>query len=146
MVKTGQSIGSIMAHPNQIVGNIGLFYACYKLSALGWNAMPTSRNARGIDVICFSMDGARMLTFQIKTLSKKSPVPLGTSLDRILGDFWIIVGEAASDTPKCYILLPHEIRAMAHRGEKDRRVSYWLQPRSYAIAEFDENWDRIGRG
>ncbi len=135
-----------MAHPNQIVGNIGLFYACYKLSALGWNALPTSRNARGIDVICFSMDGSRMLTFQIKTLSKKSPVPLGTSLDRILGDFWIIVGEAASDTLKCYILLPHEIRAMAHRGEKNGRVSYWLQPRSYVIAEFEENWDRIGRG
>jgi hypothetical protein len=135
-----------MAHPNQIVGNIGLFYACYKLSALGWNAMPTSRNARGIDVICFSMDGSRMLTFQIKTLSKKSPVPLGTCLDRILGDFWIIVNEAASDAPKCYILLSHEIRALAHRGEKDGRVSFWLQPRSYAVAEFEENWSRIGRG
>jgi hypothetical protein len=87
-----------------------------------------------------------MLTFQIKTLSKKSPVPLGTCLDRILGDFWIIVNEAASDAPKCYILLPHEIRAMAHRGEKDGRVSFWLQPRSYAVAEFEENWSRIGRG
>ena len=35
----------------QIVGNAGLYYASYRLSLLGWNAMPTSRNARGIDVI-----------------------------------------------------------------------------------------------
>jgi hypothetical protein len=60
--------------PPPIVGNIGLFYACYKLSMLGWNVMPTSRNARGIDVICFSMDGTRTLSIQIKSLSKKNPV------------------------------------------------------------------------
>ena len=36
---------------NQMVGNIGLFYTCYRLSRLGWNAMPTSRNARGVDII-----------------------------------------------------------------------------------------------
>jgi len=135
-----------MKHPAQIVGNIGLFYACYKLSILGWNAMPTSRNAHGIDVICFSMDGSRMLTFQIKTLSKKSPVPLGATLDRIIGDFWIIVNEAVSDGPKSYILLPHKVHALAHCGEKEGRVSYWLQPRLYAVEKFEESWSRIGRG
>ncbi len=30
---------------NQVVGNVGLFYVCYKLSRLGWNVMPTARNA-----------------------------------------------------------------------------------------------------
>jgi hypothetical protein len=30
---------------NQIVGNIGLYYVCYRLSCFGWNAMPTARNA-----------------------------------------------------------------------------------------------------
>ena len=76
-----------MKRPPQIVGNIGLYYVCFKLSELGWNVMPTSRNARGIDVICFSMDGTRMLTIQVKSLSKRNPVPLGTDLDRIMGDF-----------------------------------------------------------
>ena len=27
----------IMKHQSQIVGNIGLFYVCYRLSLLGWN-------------------------------------------------------------------------------------------------------------
>ena len=62
-----------MNRPPQIVGNIGLYYACFKLSELDWNVMPTSRNARGIDVVCFSMDGARMLTIQVTLPAKTSP-------------------------------------------------------------------------
>ena len=135
-----------MKYPAQIVDNIGLFHVCYKLSLLGWNAMPTSRNARGIDAISFSMDGNRMLTFQVKTLSKKSPVSVGTSLDKIMGDFWIIVNDAASDSPKCYVLLPHEVRALATKREKNGQVSYWLQLKSYAVGEFEERWSRIGYG
>ena len=65
----------------QIVGNVGLFYACYWLSRLGWNVMPTSRNARGIDILIYSQDATRKYTIQVKTLSGLTPVPLGTSLD-----------------------------------------------------------------
>lgn len=129
----------------QIVGNAGLFYACYQLSRLGWNAMPTSRNARGVDVVCFSMDGRRLLTFQVKALSKRHPVPLGKDLDRIVGDFWIIVANTASDRPECFVLRPDEVRRMAHKGEKEGRVSYWLQPKRYASESFRENWERIGK-
>ena len=129
-----------------MVGNVGLYYACYHLSRLDWNVMPTSRNARGVDIVCFSADGRKMITVQVKTLSKKAPVPLGTDVSNIMGDFWIIVNNAASESPACFILLPHEIRAMAHRGEKDGKVSYWLQPKSYDSEAFKERWDRIGRG
>ena len=38
----------------QVTGNIGLYYACYKLSCMGWNVMPTARNARGIDIIAYN--------------------------------------------------------------------------------------------
>jgi hypothetical protein len=130
-------------YPNQIIGNIGLFYTCYRLSALGWNAMPTSRNARGIDVICFNMDGSRMLSLQVKALSKKDPVPLGNSLDSILGDYWIIVNDVATGTPKCYVMLPDEVRRLAVRHEKNGQVSYWLNLHAYAVAEFEEKWSRI---
>ena len=36
---------------NQLVGNVGLYHICYELSRLGWNVLPTSRNAGGIDLI-----------------------------------------------------------------------------------------------
>jgi len=73
----------------QITGNIGLYYTCYHLSMLGWNVMPTARNARGVD-------------------------------------------------------MPDEVRELAHRGEKEGRVSFWLQPTSYDQHGFREAWHRIG--
>jgi len=128
----------------QIVANAGLFFTCYQLSRLGWNAMPTSRNARGIDVVCFSMDGCRTHTFQVKSLSKRSPVPLGKDLDKMMGNFWIVVANIASGRPECYVLLPSEVRAMAHKGVKNGVVSYWLQPKDYATDSYREKWERIG--
>ena len=51
---------------NQLVGNIGLYYVCYELSRRGWNAMPTSRNARGVDVVIYNQAGTESHTIQSK--------------------------------------------------------------------------------
>ena len=126
----------------QIVGNIGLYYVCYKLSRMGWNAMPTARNARGVDIIAYNFDCSRMISIQVKALSRKNPVPLGTSLDRVMGDFWVIVNDVVND-PKSYILFPSEVKDLAHRGEKQGRISFWLQPSAYCIDKFYEAWNRI---
>ena len=72
-------------------------------------------------------------------------MPLGTSLDKVMGDFWIIVNKVAN-APSAYILLPSEVTERAHRGEKDGRVSYWLQPTDYEHETFKEAWARIGVG
>jgi hypothetical protein len=132
--------------PPQIVGNAGLFYVCHRLSTLGWNAMPTSRNARGVDVMCFSIDGRKKLLLQVKSLTKQNPVPLGTDLCKLMGDFWVIVTRATGTAPTCYILTPDQVQDKAHKGVKDGKISYWLQPKQYAVDEFRENWDSIGRG
>ena len=133
-----------MKRSRQIVGNIGLYYVCFKLSELGWNVMPTSRNTRGIDVVCFSMDATRTHTIQVKSLSKRNPVPLGKDLDKIMGDFWVIVNSLDTGKPLTYILRPKEVRERAQRSEKEGRVAYWLQPKEYAVGEFEEKWQRIG--
>jgi hypothetical protein len=130
----------------QVVGNVGLYYVCYHLSRRGWNVMPTARNARGIDLIAYNKEGTEFIGVQVKALSKKAPVPLGTSLDKVMGDFWIIVNNLASNNPSAYVMYPKEVKSLAHRGEKEGRVSYWLQPRSYCVAEYQEAWDRIGLG
>lgn len=107
--------------------------------------MPTARNARGVDIIAYSRDASRFVGVQVKALSKRNPVPLGTSLDKIMGDFWIIVNKVAT-SPSAFILLPSEVRAGAHRGEKEGRISYWLQPTDYDQEKFREAWERIGHG
>lgn len=129
----------------QITGNIGLFYVCYELSRKGWNVMPTSRNARGIDIVGYNNDGRKFIGIQVKTLSQRSPVPLGNTLEKIMGDFWIIVNNVV-DSLCIYILQPKEVIKLAHRGERDGRVSYWLQPIDYEIDKFKDAWHRIGRG
>lgn len=129
----------------QLTGNVGLYYCCYKLSLLGWNVMPTARNARGVDIIAYSRDASTFHGIQVKALSKRTPVPLGTSLEKIMGDFWIIVNKVAT-TPSAFILTPEEVRQRAHKGEKEGRISYWLQPGDYELESFREAWERIGHG
>ena len=130
----------------QLTGNVGLYYCCYRLSLMGWNVMPTARNARGVDIIAYSRDASRFVGVQVKALSKRNPVPLGTSLDKVMGDFWIIVNKVVTAEPSAYIMLPSEVKKRAHRGEKEGRVSYWLQPADYEHVTFKEAWERIGHG
>lgn len=129
----------------QITGNVGLYYCCYHLSLLGWNVMPTARNARGVDIVAYSRDASRFVGIQVKALSKRNPVPLGGSLEKCMGDFWVIINKVAT-TPTAFVMLPSEVRESAHRGEKDGRVSFWLQPTNYDQPQFREAWGRIGRG
>jgi hypothetical protein len=129
----------------QITGNVGLYYCCYRLSLFGWNVMPTARNARGVDIIAYSRDAARFVGIPVKALGKRNPVPLGTSLERIMGDFWIVVNRVTT-APTAYVLLPTEVKERAHRGEKDGRISFWLQPKDYDQEAFKEAWQRIGQG
>ncbi len=135
-----------MSHSNQTVGNVGLFYTCYRASRLGWNVMPTARNARGIDILAYSSDAFRKITLQVKSLSKRSPVPLGNTLDHLFADFVVICRYVARDQPECFVLTATEAKELAHRGIKEGKVSYWLQPKQYERENFREAWERVGTG
>lgn len=126
----------------QLVGNVGLYFTSYRLSLLGWNVMPTARNARGVDIIAYNEDATQFVGVQVKALSKRHPVPLGATLDKIMGDYWVVINRVI-DQPTAFVLLPGEVKALAKRGEKDGRVSYWLQPKDYEQDQFREAWHRI---
>lgn len=108
--------------------------------------MPTARNARGVDVLIYSQDASRTYTIQVKSLSQRAPVPLGTSLEKLFGDYFVICRNIAKEIPDCFVLTPKEVTALAHRGEKDGKISFWLQPREYEAEVFREAWPRIGVG
>lgn len=127
----------------QITGNVGLYYCCYRLSLLGWNVMPTARNARGVDIVAYDHDATEYIGIQVKALSKRNPVPLGTTLEKVMGDFWVIVNKVTT-SPSAFVLLPSEVKERAQRVEKDGRVSFWLSPKDYDQEPFREAWDRIG--
>ncbi len=130
----------------QLTANVGLYYCCYRLSLLGWNVMPTSRNARGVDIVAYRRDASHFIGVQIKALSKRNPVPLGPSLDKLMGDYWVILNMVASPKPAAFILLPSEVREHARRNEKGGKESYWLQPADYEQTPYREAWVRVNSG
>jgi hypothetical protein len=36
-----------------------------------------------------------------------------------------------ASSPFAFLILPSQVKELAHRGEKDGRVSFWLQPTNY---------------
>lgn len=130
---------------HQLTGNAGLYHVARELSRRGWHVMPTVRNARGADLYAATDDETRLLPIQSKALSKRDPVPLGGSLDTLRSHWWIITIHANTPTPKCYVMTLDEVKAAAHRGENAvGKVSYWLQPKAYALDVYEEAWDRLG--
>jgi hypothetical protein len=131
---------------SQTIGNIGLYYTCYRLSLFGWNVMPTARNAKGIDIVIFSQHGHRKRLIQVKTLSKKNPVPLGESLENLFADFVVVCVRAHPNEPDCFVLTPDEVRKFARKGVKNGKTRYWLKMKGYYRDQFKQNWMRIGSG
>src|SRR3546814_13352501 len=92
-----------------------------------------------------SDDEARVLPIQAKARSKRAPVPLGGSLDRLCSHWLVVTINANTASPTCFVLTLDEVKAAAHRGVNQAgTASYWLQPKSYALEEYREAWDRLG--
>jgi hypothetical protein len=125
-----------------ITGNVGLYFVCYKLSAMGWNVMPTARNAKGIDIIAYNSNMTKMISIQVKTLNKKANVFVNNKSENITGKYWIIVNNIEKE-PRSFILLSSEVKKRLSYGiGKSGKVAYWLPLKRYK--EFEERWERIG--
>lgn len=107
--------------------------------------MPTARNAKGVDIIIYNADASKYRGIQVKTLSARVDVPLGSSVSNILGDFWAILNDVAK-TPKVFILTPQQVRDGAVENQKDGRSSFWLNRRYYEQEAFVDAWEQIGLG
>ena len=125
-----------------MTGNAGLNYASWQLSRRGWHVMPTIRNARGSDLIVTDGDETCFFGVQSKALSKRAAVPLGTSLEGLRSDWWVITVRANSDSPTCFILTCEEVRSRATQDKNGGR--YWLEPRHYDHDQYRDAWERIG--
>lgn len=138
----------------QRTGNVGLFYICYRLSRLGWIAMPTIKNAKGIDIVAYSENGGEMLTIQTKGFTDSQSISFQTK-DDVIADFYIIATQVYEHPPIVYILTKDEV--------KDHLVPYkdkfWVDKRIYQpkkksknnygqdlSQQFVETWGKVGFG
>ncbi|SPU43064.1 hypothetical protein [Brevundimonas diminuta] len=127
-----------------MTGNAGLYYASWQLSRRGWHVMPTIRNARGSDLIVTDGDETIFFGVQSKALSKRQAVPLGTALEGLRSDWWVITIKANSDAPTCFVMTGDEVRQSASQDKNGGR--FWLEPRDYDRDEYRDGWARIGTG
>jgi len=104
--------------------------------------MPTSRNAKGIDILGYDQTGKRTITVQVKALSKRSPVPMGAGARNLIADFIIIARHVATETPEFFIARTTDIHIDSRH--KDGKISHWLQPKDYE--DFQDQWATIGDG
>ena len=58
--------------PQRLVRNAGIFYVCYRLSQMGWNAHPRTRYAKGPNVVIHSEDEERTWRLKVRSLSKRA--------------------------------------------------------------------------
>ena len=125
------------------VGNVGLFYVCYRLSRLGWNVAPTTANGRNIDLLVCSQDAAHACSVQVKSMSRIGPVPLGLKLNDVHGNFVVICRRLARNVPECFVLTPEDVERLAETVERNGKTTYWLNSEKYDTDDFRDRWDRI---
>lgn len=126
----------------QLVGNAGLYFVCYQLTKRGWNVLPTSRNAKGVDIVMYDESGERMHTLEVKALSKRDPV--GVSAGPPIPDFLIICRKVFEDTPEIFIMRGSEVADLIQMQKDQGKTSYWLETKHYE--EHKDAWDLIGTG
>lgn len=134
--------------PPLVVGNVGMYYVCYELSLRGWNVMPTSRNAKGIDIVAYNQAGDEFIGVQVKTLSGRHAARFGNSRDNIMGDWWVIVSNAVSEEkPNVFIMHPERVKELACEWKlKSGGLLYGVLASDYDNPEFADRWDLIGYG
>ena len=134
---------------NQITGNIGMYYVCYQLSKDGWNAMPTSRNAKGIDILAYSDDG-KCIGIQVKTISNPVNICFGKKVEYMFDYLFVVVLSASSNEneqdgcryPKVYVLSKNETKLlMRHYGN-----NWWLRIDLLKKGSYyNDSWGRINK-
>jgi len=137
-------------HKNkQITGNAGLFYVAYKLSTMGWNVLPTSRNAKGIDIVAYSEDFKVIKKVQVKSFSKIDAVNIGKNKDMLPADFYVMVS-CIYTKPEAYILTAEDVSGLLTQDKS----GYWLEikgsskepEKGFKKDKFLERWNIIGYG
>jgi hypothetical protein len=70
---------------------------------MGRNALPTTRYAKGPNVVIDSEDSERTWRLKVRSLSKRDPVPLEMD-PRIDADWVVVCIRVRPDCPGCFVL------------------------------------------
>lgn len=146
-----------MSNDKQITGNIGLYHVAKELSLVGWNVMPTVRNAKGADLYAASADERTIRPLQVKTHSgKPEDITLGVNTDHLVTPWWVVVVYARTADVCCYVFSLDEIQTLKVRdpgtrsGKEEHERLFWFAKKLYTpggpheVKEALNAWHRLG--
>ena len=143
-MKREKNLASKTKRNNQLTGNVGLYYVCYLLSRKKWNVLPTSRNAKGVDILIYSQNLSRRYAIQVKSLSKRNAINIGKS-NKPLPDYLVVCRKVWDDKPpEVFVMSFDDAKTMVEEKGKTKK-SYWLQYKDYEKFR-DDMCKRIGNG
>ncbi len=140
----------------QRTGNIGLYYAAYKLSWLNWNTLITHRNSKGADIIVYKDNSDNYKSVQVKTMTGKHYVHVGKSATReleeqpiIISDVWIFIllsrkADITTEQPVCYVVSQKDVINYTEcdiNPGKDGKYSWWVNPKKFFDDIHKEKWE-----
>jgi hypothetical protein len=111
--------------------------------------LPTSRNAKGIDIVAYSEDFKVIKKIQVKSFSKIEAVSIGKNKEMLPADFYVMVSFVYTK-PEAYILTAEDVSGLLTHN----KAGYWLQKKGsrkepekgFKKEKFLERWDKIGYG
>lgn len=132
-----------MASKGQISGMRGVFLAAAELARLGFVVSPTSRSARGVDLLATNMHGTRTFAIEVKSVTKTTFWLLGDK-DRewvATNNVFVFVKLGKEKQPSRFFVLPSKtVRRLMVRGTRFTFIS------RRRIEHFEDKWtEAFGR-
>ncbi len=157
-----------------LIGQYGVFHVASLLCWMGYNAVPTSRNTKAVDLIVQNPRTDKAIGVQVKTMRQQHkkepskdfyavvntiPAEMDKTKDRFTNPFvFVYIPIGGKPVPQCFVVPKEDVFKLCkeqwakyvsesrHRDSIDR-IAKRLQPLSITIGQLEPNenkWDRLG--
>lgn len=127
-----------MASKAQISGMRGVFLVAAELAERGFVVSPTSRSARGVDLLASNLDGTRTYAVEVKSASKTTFWIVGKDAgkQKSRNNIWVFVKFGKPKERSRFFVVPStHLRRYFNTGKTMPFV------RRAAILKYEDHWD-----
>lgn len=140
-------MGELVASKNLQTGMLGVYLVAAELSRRGFTVSPTSRSARGADLLVTDQECQRAYSVQVKTNAKPASFWLlnaKTDQTRSPSHIYVFVNIRGDQRPEYYVV-PSRVVAERMRVFTAATGAKFYEFRKTAVPEFEERWKVFGR-
>jgi Holliday junction resolvase len=126
-----------MASSTSISGMRGVFLVAAELAERGFVVSPTSRSARGVDLLASNLDGTRTYAVEVKSTSKTTfwIVNKEAGLRKSRSQIWVFVKfRNAGERARFFVVPSTQLRRYFNKGKTMPFV------KRRAIEKFEDRW------